>query len=119
MELRMFVLLSLLPAVFGVKHQCKTSQSYVSTRCQCIASLKFVPPRKFQNIEVIPQRSSCDQLEIIVIVNSTPKCIDPNDKEGKVIISCWKRSEGNTKKVKKCVQRKLKKGNGKKKKENK
>ncbi|XP_077310964.1 C-X-C motif chemokine 9-like [Lithobates pipiens] len=115
MELWMFVLISLLPAVFGEKHQCKTKQSYVSTRCQCIASSKNVP-RNFQNIDVKQPTPSCDQLEIIVTVNSTCKCIDPNHKDGKVIISCWGEGTETTKKVKKCVTRKLKKGNRKKKK---
>ncbi|KAM5142309.1 C-X-C motif chemokine 11-1-like isoform 2-T2 [Mantella aurantiaca] len=101
MELRMFALIFLLPAVFGVKEQ------YVPTRCQCITTQNFMAPKQFQKIEVIPQSSSCDQLEIIVTVHSVRKCLDPNAKEGKFLISCWKRNEGNTKKVKNCVRRKL------------
>ncbi|XP_032801840.1 interleukin-8-like [Petromyzon marinus] len=50
-------------------------------RCQCVHVIsKFIHPKHFQTMEVIPQSSNCKNVEIIVTMKSTKNqiCLNPD-----------------------------------------
>ncbi|KAG9354290.1 hypothetical protein JZ751_012414 [Albula glossodonta] len=58
-------------------------------RCQCKDDgVKFIPPKRIEKIEVYPPSSSCQHMEIIVILKESggQKCLNPESRFAKNLI---------------------------------
>ncbi|XP_007899572.1 C-X-C motif chemokine 2-like [Callorhinchus milii] len=55
-------------------------------RCRCIQTIDAIDPRDIKLVKILPQRTSCDKLEIIVIKNGKKLCLNPNSAMGRKLV---------------------------------
>ncbi|XP_062852244.1 chemokine (C-X-C motif) ligand 18a, duplicate 1 [Trichomycterus rosablanca] len=80
-----------------------TGAVHIPHKCRCPEMNDTVRGR-VTDFEVIKPGSSCNKVEIILQTEKQFVCLDPQSKQGKKLLKCWKRKE-----KKSCLPRKTKK----------
>ncbi|XP_067386800.1 alveolar macrophage chemotactic factor 2-like [Emydura macquarii macquarii] len=81
---------------------------HVPTRCMCKNFQKGVHPNFITDFQVVEKGAHCYRYEIILTVRlpggQRTTCLDLSKKQGKKLLSCWKRHLKDPKKQQSCTK---------------
>ncbi|XP_078386871.1 uncharacterized protein LOC144668580 [Cetorhinus maximus] len=64
-------------------------------RCLCFETVKMVPFRYVEDFLIIPKEGHCPSIQIILTINmgnsEVEVCLNPNSKQGRMLVGCWER----------------------------
>ncbi|XP_069467249.1 platelet factor 4-like [Ambystoma mexicanum] len=89
---------------------------HAPTRCLCLKTIDSIARRFIKDFTVVHEGSHCSAKELILNVKvknkATLQCLDPSKKQGKQLLSCWKRIKQDERKKGICIKRKGRKRQG-------
>ncbi|XP_067828466.1 C-X-C motif chemokine 9-like [Heptranchias perlo] len=79
-------------------------------RCHCFQFIRAVRPKIIKDFQILPKTTHCSRTEIILTVlqenTEIDTCLDPESKQGKKLLRCWKRIQNDPNKKRKCIESK-------------
>ncbi|KAJ1144396.1 hypothetical protein NDU88_010695 [Pleurodeles waltl] len=83
---------------------------HIPTRCQCPNTISLVLRRHIKGFSVTERGSHCPVMELVLHLKGRNRprlqCLNPFKKQGKQLLSCWKRIKQDESKKNECIKRK-------------